>query len=73
MIAISQKIGQAIRTRREELGLSQEKLAERSKLHRTYISDVERGIRNITVVSLSKITSGLNLSLEEFFSAYFEK
>lgn len=73
MIAISIKIGRAIKTRREELGLSQEKLAERSKLHRTYISDVERGTRNITILSLSKITSALNLSLDEFFSDYFEK
>jgi transcriptional regulator with XRE-family HTH domain len=73
MIAISHKIGRAIKTRREELGLSQEKLAERSKLHRTYISDVERGTRNITIVSLSRLLSALNLSLEEFFSEYYKE
>jgi len=65
------KIGNALRIRRKELNLSQEKLAERSKIHRTYISDVERGNRNVTIVSLSKILSGLDISLQEFFTNYY--
>lgn len=45
-------IGRAIRTRREELGLSQEELGYRAGLHRTYVSDLERGRRNPTAVTL---------------------
>lgn len=69
---ISSKLGHAIRLRREEVSISQEKLAERSKLHRTYISDIERGNRNITLVSLEKILSALDISLKDFFSNYFK-
>ncbi len=67
---ISLKLGQAIKNRRSELDLSQEQLAQLSNLHRTYISDVERGVRNVTIVSLSKILSGLNISFRQFFSDY---
>jgi transcriptional regulator with XRE-family HTH domain len=73
MKSVPQKIGWAIRKRREELNLSQEKLAEISHLHRTYISDVERGVRNVTIVSLSKILSGLGISLQRFFADYYDK
>lgn len=68
---ISQKIGKAIQKRRHDLNLSQEKLAEKSKLHRTYISDVERGKRNITLNSLGKILSALEISFQEFFLVYY--
>lgn len=67
------KIGTAIRKRRDELNLSQEKLAERSQLHRTYISDIERGNRNLTIVSLTKILSALDISLRKFFSDYYNE
>jgi transcriptional regulator with XRE-family HTH domain len=73
MRSISKQLGQAIKSRRKELGFSQEKLAEKSQLHRTYISDVERGKRNVTIISLSKILSGLEISFEEFFSMYYKK
>ncbi|MCC7577123.1 MAG: helix-turn-helix transcriptional regulator [Methanomethylovorans sp.] len=66
------RIGNAIRKRRSELNLSQEKLAERSNLHRTYISDIERGNRNLTLLSLSKILSALEISYRTFFTEYFD-
>lgn len=71
MNEISVGLGKAIKKRRIELNFSQEDLAERSNLHRTYISDVERGIRNVTIITLSKILSALKLSFQEFFSIYY--
>ena len=46
---------------REELGLSQEELAFEAGIHRTYISGVERGVRNPTVLVLARIASALKV------------
>lgn len=75
---INKSIGVAIYELRNSYKISQEKLAELSGLHRTYISDVERGNRNITIVSLSKIADALHVSLSqllreaEFYDAKFK-
>jgi len=53
-------LGRAIRKRREELGLTQEQLAEKADLHWTFISGVERGVRNISILKLWKIATALN-------------
>ena len=53
-------MGAAVKSRRLELGLSQEALGYRAKLDRTYISGVERGMRNPTVGSLRRIAEGLD-------------
>ena len=58
-------LGKVIRERRVSLGMSQEDLAEKSGLHRTYVSDVERGIRNLTVGALWFLSTGLDLPLQE--------
>lgn len=55
------KVGQRIRTLREQRGLSQEKLSFECGLHRTYVSSVERGERNIAVINLRKIASALGV------------
>ncbi len=52
-------VGAAVRSRRLELGLSQEALGFKAKLDRTYISGVERGVRNPTVGSLRRIAVAL--------------
>lgn len=57
------KLANAIRTRRQELQLSQEKLAERCGFDRTYISLLERAKRNPSFLNLEKISHGLNTKL----------
>lgn len=61
MADLAPRIGAVVRQLREATGLSQEELAEQSGLHRTYISLVERGRRNITVDALSQIAEALNV------------
>jgi len=52
-------IGSVLRAKREELSLSQEKVAERSGLDRTYVSILERGLKSPTVETLEKISAAL--------------
>ena len=59
------RFGKAVRYRRNELEISQEELAERANLHRTYISDLERGRRNISLENIEKLAKALNLSISE--------
>jgi len=53
-------LGDVIRAERLALGLSQEELAERCQLHRTYIGSVERGERNISIQNVVRIANALN-------------
>jgi len=55
-------LGRAVRKRRRQLGLSQERLGEVADLHRTYIADVERGARNLSLLSIVKIARALGVS-----------
>jgi transcriptional regulator with XRE-family HTH domain len=66
------KFGIAIRKRRLELELSQEKLATLVGLHRTYISEIERGKRNVSLVNIISLLSVLEIEPSCFFSKYFE-
>jgi DNA-binding XRE family transcriptional regulator len=61
-------LGAAIRSRRKDLGLSQEGLAFRSGLHRTYVADLERGARNPSLMSIAKIAKALKMSLSDLFT-----
>lgn len=65
---IKQKFGLAIKECRQRSGLSQEGLAELASLHRTYISDVERGERNVSLKNIEKITLALHIKLSELFT-----
>lgn len=70
MSQVHKLFGSGIKKRRIELKLSQEKLAQKAGLHRTYISDIERGERNISLKNLVQLIHALDLSLSEFFSEY---
>lgn len=61
------RFGQAVRKIRRDQGISQEELAERCGLHRTYISDVELGKRNVSLENIERIATSLNKSLVELF------
>lgn len=58
-------LGRNIRTARRDLEISQEELAGRSNVHRTYLSDVESGRRNPSFFSLLAIARGLGLTVSE--------
>lgn len=62
---IRKAFGRNVRKRRVVLGLSQEGLAERADLHRTYIGDIERGLRNVSLINIWKIANALELSVHE--------
>ena len=53
--------GKALKRFRASLGVSQEQLAERAELHRTYVGDVERGERNISLLNIAKIADALRI------------
>lgn len=61
-------LAKIIRQRREELGLSQTSLAEKSGLHRTYINNIERGSKNISIDSLKKIADSLSTTVSDLMS-----
>jgi CheY-like chemotaxis protein len=60
-------LANAIKSTRSALGISQEELAARAGLHRTYISDIERGARNPSLASVAKLAEALELSLPMLF------
>lgn len=64
MTTTLQKLGNKIREYRLAKGYSQEELAFRAGLHRAYIGGVERGERNITVLTLEKIAEALECRLD---------
>jgi transcriptional regulator with XRE-family HTH domain len=54
-------LGVAIKRRRLRLGLTQEQLAEAADLHWTYISGIERGVRNVSILNLCNIAAALDV------------
>jgi transcriptional regulator with XRE-family HTH domain len=62
---IAEQFGRKVRYFRKLRNLSQDELAERCELHRTYIGSVERGERNITLLNAKKIANALAVSLAE--------
>ena len=57
--------GRLIRKHRNAKGWSQEELADRAGMHRTFISSIERGVRNPTVTSLHRVASAMGLTVSE--------
>lgn len=62
------KFGERVREIRKEKGLSQEELAHKADLHRTYIGMIERAEKNITLVNIEKITNALEISIKDIFN-----
>lgn len=61
------KFGQKVREERARLGLSQEELASRAGVHRTYIGMIERAEKNITLENIEKVSKALKISISDFF------
>ncbi len=59
------KFGNKVREERLSLGLSQEELAARAGVHRTYVGMIERAEKNITLTNIEKIAKALELSIDE--------
>jgi DNA-binding XRE family transcriptional regulator len=64
---IRERFGFAVKLRREELSLTQEDLAGKAGIHRTYLSDIERGSRNVSLINIERLAAALSLSLSELF------
>ena len=62
---ILKRFGQKVRKIRTQQGLSQEKLAELSGIHRTYISSLELGKRNVSLVNVEALAKALRVSPDE--------
>jgi len=63
------KFGKKVREERARLGLSQEELASRAGVHRTYIGMIERAEKNITLENIEKIAKALKISIADFFQS----
>jgi transcriptional regulator with XRE-family HTH domain len=66
-LSITKRFGQRVRELRKMRHLSQEDLAELSDLDRTYISGIERGVRNVALRNIEAIAKALDVSLRELF------
>lgn len=64
---IRERFGFAVKERREELKLTQEDLADKAGIHRTYLSDIERGSRNVSLLNIERLALALSLSISELF------
>lgn len=65
--------GQRIKDLRNKRGISQEKLAEFSELHRTYISSIELGKRNVALENIEKLAKALGCTIEDLFKTTINK
>jgi len=66
---IAMKFGLVLRERREAAGISQEQLADRAGLHRTYVSLIERGKRTASIEVVRRVASALDLTMTELINA----
>lgn len=66
------RVGIALRFYRRELGYSQEKLSEKSHIDRSFIGKVERGEVNVSLLTLSDISRGLGVTIEDIVKKAYE-
>jgi transcriptional regulator with XRE-family HTH domain len=67
---IRKRFGDRIRALRNDRGWSQEELADRAGLHRTYIGSVERGEQNLSLVNIERLAATLGVSLANLFAPF---
>lgn len=65
---VREKFGFAVQVRREQLEITQEDLAEKAGIHRAYLSDIERGQRNVSLVNIDRLAAALSMTLSELFA-----
>jgi transcriptional regulator with XRE-family HTH domain len=65
---LQKKLGAVIRACRHQLGITQEELAWRADIHRTYIADIERGARNVTLRSVANVAKALQVTIGDLFA-----
>ncbi len=70
---IKARFGHRLRELRQARGISQEELAFRAGLHRTYVSSAERGQRNVSLVNLEKLSEALELEIADLFRETVER
>ena len=66
--AILKSFGKRVQEERIKLNLSQEELAEKAGVHRTYIGMIERAEKNITLQNIEKIAKALNVKIKDLFN-----
>jgi transcriptional regulator with XRE-family HTH domain len=66
---VKKLFGKSVKSRRFELGLTQEELANQSGLQRSYVSDVERGVRNPSLDSIERLAGALQVSIPILFQS----
>lgn len=64
-IDVKKEFGQKVRHYRRQKGLSQEELGHKTNLHQTYVSDVERGLRNISLENIYEISIALEVKMSD--------
>ena len=64
---IKENVGKRVKELRNKLGVSQEEFADMVELDRKYITSVECGRRNISIVNIEKLASAFNVTLKDFF------
>ena len=65
---VLENFGSRVREERNNKGLSQEQLAEKANLHRTYIGMIERAEKNITLLNIAKIANALEIKIAELLN-----
>lgn len=65
MAGVLEKFGKKLRETRLRAGISQEALAESAGLHRTYVSSVERGERNVSLLNIERLAKALRVSMAD--------
>jgi transcriptional regulator with XRE-family HTH domain len=70
---INRRLGAIIRTKRQKLGLTQEQVAERAELHRNYVGDIERGLKEPTVGVFIRLCRAVKLQPTEVLNAVIDQ